>query len=162
MNRIMIFGRPGSGKSTFALNLSKRLNLPLYHLDKYYFIENWQERNREEFLQTQQEIVNQEKWIIDGNSVRSLEMRYQRAEIVLYFAYPRLLCLWRLIKRSFKKDTQIEDRAEGCPEKLRWRLITYMWSFEDRVKDSIQLLQANYPHVKFYKITKDADIPRIS
>ena len=34
--RIMIFGRPGSGKSTFAVELALKLNLPLYHLDKYF------------------------------------------------------------------------------------------------------------------------------
>lgn len=35
--KICIFGRPGSGKSTFALQLHKKLNLPLYHLDKYFY-----------------------------------------------------------------------------------------------------------------------------
>jgi adenylate kinase family enzyme len=157
----MIFGRPGSGKSTFAYNLSKRLNLPLYHLDKYYFTNNWQERKREEFLQIQQGIVNQEKWIIDGNSIRSLEMRYQRADVVIYFTYPHLLCLFRVIKRLFSKNPQIQDRAEGCPERVGWALLKYMWQFEDRVKDSIQMLQAKYPHVKFYKITMDSELPNI-
>jgi len=36
--KIMIVGIPGSGKSTFALKLSQFLDLPLYHLDKYFFI----------------------------------------------------------------------------------------------------------------------------
>jgi adenylate kinase family enzyme len=35
--RIMIFGRPGSGKSTFATWLSRALNLPLHHLDKHFY-----------------------------------------------------------------------------------------------------------------------------
>lgn len=52
--RIMIFGIPGSGKSTFALKLSRLLNLPLFHLDKYFFVSGWEERNYEEFLQIQQ------------------------------------------------------------------------------------------------------------
>jgi adenylate kinase family enzyme len=48
----------------------------------------------------QQEIVDQDAWIIDGNSLRSLEIRYARAEICLYFNYPRWLCFLRLIKKK--------------------------------------------------------------
>ena len=66
----MIFGRPGSGKSTFANKLSKEINTPLYHLDKYFYVDNWIERDYQEFLQVQQDIVNQPSWIIDGNSTK--------------------------------------------------------------------------------------------
>lgn len=48
--KIMIFGRPGGGKSTSANQLSKELGLPIYHLDKYFYVENWVERNYQEFL----------------------------------------------------------------------------------------------------------------
>jgi adenylate kinase family enzyme len=48
--RIMIFGIPGSGKSTFAAKLSQQLGLPLFHLDKYFFTRDWQERDYDEFL----------------------------------------------------------------------------------------------------------------
>ena len=59
----MIFGRPGSGKSVFAVELSKKLNLPLYHLDQWFFNKDWSKRDREEFLNIQQEIVNKNEWI---------------------------------------------------------------------------------------------------
>lgn len=49
--KIMIFGRPGSGKSTFATWLSQSLDLPLHHLDKHFYIRNWVERDYNEFLQ---------------------------------------------------------------------------------------------------------------
>lgn len=34
--RIMIMGRPGSGKSTFSIKLQTMLNIPLFHLDKHF------------------------------------------------------------------------------------------------------------------------------
>jgi adenylate kinase family enzyme len=43
--RICIFGRPGSGKSTFAHKLHLKTGLPLYHLDRYFFVANWVERD---------------------------------------------------------------------------------------------------------------------
>ena len=43
--RIMIMGRSGSGKSTFSIKLQNILNIPLFHLDKYFFTTRWQQRD---------------------------------------------------------------------------------------------------------------------
>lgn len=151
MKRIMIFGIPGSGKSTLAVQLSKKLKLPLYHLDRYFFIENWVERDYQEFLQIQKDLVDQKAWIIDGNAIKSLEMRYAKADLVLYFRYNRLLCLWRVFKRLFSKDSEISDRADGCSETLRWSLIRYLWEFDKRVSPIIKDLKDRYPQTPFYE-----------
>ena len=73
--KIMIFGRPGSGKSTFAYKLAQQAGLPLHHLDKHFFVSGWIERNNQEFMQIQEDITKGSAWIIDGNSTRSLETR---------------------------------------------------------------------------------------
>lgn len=161
MNRIMIFGRPGSGKSTFSLKIHKDTGIVLHHLDRYFFIEDWIERNHQEFLTIQQSIVENSQWIIDGNCIRSLEMRYSRADICIYFNYPKLLCLWRIFKRLFYKNTEINDRAEGCNERLSWKLIKYIWTFEYRVEHSIKQLREKYPNVIFIEVTNDIDLPEI-
>lgn len=155
--RIMIFGIPGSGKSTFAAKLSQRLGLPLFHLDKYFFILNWQERDYKEFLNIQSELVEKEQWIIDGNATKSLEMRFRRAEIVFYFRFNRLLCLWRIFKRIIFKNPHISDRAEGCPENVRLRLIRYLWKFDNRVRKLINTLREKYPYVPFYELHDDRE-----
>lgn len=163
--RIMIFGRPGSGKSTFALKLAKKFDLPLYHLDKYFFTTNWIQRDYEDFLEDQYAIVAQKDWIIDGNSLQSLSIRYSEADICIYFNYPRLLCLWRLIKRNFTKNTEIDDRAQGCPERISWSLIKYMWTFEyrlnNRLTQQLQMFQELYPQVKFYAVHNDQELEKV-
>ncbi len=150
--RIMIFGLPESGKSTFALKLSKVLKLPLYHLDKYFFISHWIERSEEDFLEIQKGIVEKEQWIVDGNCIHSLETRYKRADIVIYICFPRILCIFRLFQRLLKKDSEILDRAPNCKEKVSWKLIQYLWNFECRIQEKINELRKNYPNVKFFKI----------
>lgn len=154
----MIFGRPGGGKSTFSVKLSKILAVPVHHLDKHFYIRNWIERNYEEFLAIQQNLVDQDQWIIDGNSTKSLEMRYQRANLVLYFNYPRWRCYSRVLKRLFNKDTSIEDRAEDCHEALRWSLIKYMWTFEKRVEKQLSLFKEKYPDIQLIEIRSDKDL----
>jgi adenylate kinase family enzyme len=154
-SRIMLFGRPGSGKSTFANALHKITGLPLHHLDKYYFVENWVERDRQEFLDIQQSIVDTDSWIIDGNSIKSLEMRYAKADLVLYVNFPRWICLYRILKRILFPNTKINDRAEGCRDSLSWKLLEYTWTFDQRVEKSIEYLCKKYPDIKFVKIRND-------
>jgi adenylate kinase family enzyme len=160
--KIMIFGRPGSGKSTFALNLSQKLNIPVYHLDKIFYVNNWVERNYQEFLNMQQNLATQNNWIIDGNATKSLELRYAQADIVIYFLMPRLTCLWRILKRKLFKDPQIDDRAPNCPERImNLKFLIYTWTFNKRVKKQIMELQSKYPNTKFYKICSNKQLIEI-
>jgi adenylate kinase family enzyme len=160
--RIMIFGRSGSGKSTTALLLSKSLGLPVHHLDKYFYIDGWQERNYQDFLHIQQKIVNQDHWIFDGNGTQSLEMRYQRADVAIYFYYPFWQCIWRAFKRTIiPKNPSIDDRAPNCPEIFSWKLFKYIWSFDDRVRDNLISLTKKYPTVTFFKVTNDRELAHL-
>ena len=156
-NRIMIFGLPGAGKSTFALKLGQLLNIPVFHLDRYFFKEGWKERDYQEFLEIQKKLVNQEQWIIEGNATRSLEMRYARADVVIYFHYSRILCLWRLVKRAFFPGACMQDVPEGAAKNIRWRLITYMWGFDTRFARDIEMLRQKYPSAKMYVFSRDQD-----
>ncbi len=153
--KVMIFGRPGSGKSTFALQLHRTSQVPLYHLDKHFFGPNWIERDYQEFLAIQQSILATDTWIIDGNNTQSLEMRYSKADLVLYFNYPKWLCYWRILKRWLSKNRDIDDRAPGCKETIRLSLLRYMWSFEERVAKQISLLKEQYPNTRFMEINND-------
>lgn len=149
----MLVGRPGSGKSTFALKLHHSTGIPLYHLDKYFYVKDWVERDESDFLKIQRELVGKDEWIIDGNCLKSLGMRVQRATHVIYFNYPRFTCIWRIIKRRFLKSDDIQDRAEGCRERLSWKLLAYSWDFEDRIKAaSLNGLINSSPRIIFFEV----------
>ncbi len=164
-SRIMIFGRPGSGKSTFAHKLHKLTELPLYHLDKYFFTANWVKRDYQEFLQKQQGLVDKNLWIIDGTQIKSLEMRYARAELCIFLNLPRWICYIRIFKRLFGfKNSQIQDRAKGCKETINksfLSLLKYMWKFDARVAKSIADLRKKYPHVEFIEIKNDKELEQL-
>lgn len=161
LKRIMIFGLPGSGKSTFSLKLSRYLYLPLYHLDKYYFMEHWTKRAKSDFLRIQQELVDEDSWIIDGNAIGSLDMRYKRADLVLYMCYPRSLCFLRVFKRLFSRDPNICDRAPNCQEQVEWKLLKYLWQFDKKVSPRLEILHKTYPTTSFYKITNGSDLKNV-
>lgn len=158
----MIFGRPGSGKSTFATYLAKNLNLPLHHLDKHFYEKDWVERNYNEFLEIQQNIVNSDRWIVDGNNTRSLETRWKRADLVLYFNFPKIICYLNILKRFFRPNKTFDDRAPGCYETIRLPLLKYIWSFEKRVSQQITPFKENYPNTLFKEIKNKEALNQIN
>lgn len=160
--RIMIFGRPGSGKSGFAQALAQRLGLPVYHTDKIFYVKNWVERDHDEFIKMQKAIVAEPRWVIDGNAMRSLELRYARAEVAIVYCLPKRVCLWRILKRVFTKRREtIDDRAEGCEDRFNWRLIDYMMKFDDRLMRYFEPLKKIYPDVKLYYVRSDEDAKKL-
>ncbi len=158
--KIMLIGRPGSGKSTTAKKLHQLLKIPLFHLDKFFFLEHWEKRPTKEFLKIKASFIAKPQWIIDGNATKSLEHRYQHASHCLYFNYPRYLCYWRMIKRLWNKDLSIDDRAPGCKERISWSLIPYTWTFEKqkRVADKLKILQEKYPQTLFIEIKNQKEL----
>lgn len=146
LKRIAIIGLPGSGKSTFALNLGKLLKLPVYHLDKYVF-DGKEKRERKEFLIAKENMVKEPFWIIEGCSLSTLEMRFAHADMVIYFHFSRLCCIWRIIKRLCTFSQQ--DADTGCLNGINWPLINYMWKFDREKRHSIEELKTRYPKVEF-------------
>lgn len=146
--RIVIIGLPGSGKSTFAVRLGKALGLAVHHLDKHMFVAGGKKRNKQEFIAVQQEMLDQEGWIIEGCSTSTFEMRFARAETVLYFRPSRLLCLWRALKRRLAPDPTLCDTAEGCSKVFTWEMVKYTWNFDRDKKALIASLMEKYPHLQ--------------
>ena len=117
MERILIIGNCGAGKSTFAKALAKKLQLPLVHLDKLYWHGNWEHLSREEFDVALEAELCKPQWIIDGNFSRTLPHRLSYADTVFYLDMPLLTCLWGLTKRVFTNYGKTRDDMGGnCPE----------------------------------------------
>lgn len=93
MKKVIIIGSPGSGKSTFARRLREKTGLPLYYLDMIWHRADQTNITPEEFDSRLQEIIEKERWIIDGNYLRTLEIRLQACDTVFLLDYPVEVCL---------------------------------------------------------------------
>ena len=91
--RIMVIGSPGAGKSTFSRRLRDIAKLPLYHLDMIWHKPDRTNISKEEFDARLAEIVAKDRWIIDGNYQRTLEIRLKRCDTVFLLDYPLEICL---------------------------------------------------------------------
>lgn len=130
MQRVAIVGSGGSGKSTLARTLGDTLGIPVAHLDALHWRPGWVEPPDEEWTAIQEELVQQPRWIIDGNYGRTLDIRLGAADTIIFLDLPRTLCLWRVFLRWLRyRGRSRPDMAEGCPEKLDWSFVRWIWTY---------------------------------
>lgn len=142
MQRIVIVGPPGSGKSTLGKTLSDKLDIPVTHLDSLFFKAGWVEIEKKELVEKVTHLIStNEKWIIEGNYSSTFPIRLQHCDQVIFLDYPRSLYLFRAIKRSFKYYGRTRpDMAEGCFERFDFSFFKYVWNFPKRRKNLLAIL----------------------
>ena len=93
MQRVIVIGSGGAGKSVFAARLAEGTGLPLIHLDALYWKPGWVAPAPDEWDETMRRLVAGERWIIDGNYSRTLEMRMAACDTAIFLDVPR--AVWR-------------------------------------------------------------------
>lgn len=133
MKRILVIGSGGSGKSTLSQKLGSILDLPVIHLDTYFWNANWVPKPNDEWDKIVDHFTNDEHWIIDGNYSRTMDIRIKRADVIIFLDLPRLLCIYRIIKRRvmYHKKSR-PDMNDECPEKLDWEFVKWVWNYRKR------------------------------
>ena len=93
LDRIIVIGCPGAGKSTFARALREVRGLPLHYLDMLFHRPDRTTASREEFDAALAEILALPRWIIDGNYLRTLPQRLAACDTVFFLDLPLADCL---------------------------------------------------------------------
>ena len=93
MNKVIVIGCPGGGKSTFARMLHEKTGLPLYYLDLMYWNADRTTVDRAVFHERLHATMEKESWIIDGNYASTMEMRLAACDTVFFLDYSPEVCL---------------------------------------------------------------------
>lgn len=93
MERVIVIGCPGAGKSVFARRLRDATGLPLHYLDLLWHRPDGTSVSREEFDRGLEQILRTDRWIIDGNYLRTLAPRLEACDTVFFLDYPLEVCL---------------------------------------------------------------------
>ena len=143
----MIIGCSGSGKSTLARELKEKLGLPLIHLDQLWWQEGWDHVSRETFDERLELALNMDRWIMDGNFSRTIGARLPKCDTIIYLDFSRWACLLGVVQRYWKNKGKVRpDMADGCPERLDWEFVKFVWNFNknNRVRNYTWLGQARH------------------
>lgn len=116
MNKVVVFGKPGGGKSTLSSKLSAETGIKLCALDLIEYLKNGERVSPEEYSKKHADLIDTDNWIIDGlGTLDSFWLRIDAADTLIYVDLPYYVHYWwvtkRLLKSYFVKPL---GWPEGC------------------------------------------------
>lgn len=142
MERIVILGCAGSGKTTLARQLGEFTGAPVICLDAIWQ-PHWKAKDVPTFRTLMKKAHAGDKWISDGNfAVATFDIRLSRATLVIWLGCSKLSCAWRATTRVFKHG---EAHRIGRLTKV----LAFIWKF-DRV---------NRPRIEAFRVSHGPAVP---
>lgn len=160
MQKVLVIGCCGAGKSTFSKKLQAILNVELIHLDQYYHKPNWEEPKKEQWEEIVNNLVQKPSWIMDGNYGGTFDVRFKEADTIIYLDYSTIKCFWRVIKRIIKYYGKVRpDMPKGCKERFDLEFLKYVLTFNYKNRKGIlEKLNAFQEHKKVYVFKTDKQV----
>ena len=164
MQRILVIGSPGAGKSTLASRLAGRLDLPLIHLDREYFGPGWTMPSRKEWRERVKVMAAQPAWVMDGNYSSTFDLRVPRSTTIVWLDLPRWQCLlavlWR-VARNYGHSRH--DLGAAGPERFDWSFMRWIWSYPQKMRSkTIRMLERLRPDQRVYVLRSRSEIPALT
>lgn len=125
MKKIIVIGSPGAGKSSFSKKLKNITKLPLYHIDMLYHKKDGTHITKEELEEKLKEIFKTDKWIIDGNYQKTLELRINECDTIFLLGFPTQVCLEGAKSRIGQKRDDLPWVEEKLDENFKQCIINF-------------------------------------
>ena len=156
MLKVIIVGCPGAGKSTFARKLNQITNLPLYHLDMLWHKPDRTNISKEKFDEELKKILKKDKWIMDGNYQRTLEMRLKECATAFLLDYPLEVCLSGAQSRIGKKREDLPWLEEKFDENFKNWILNFEKEKLPQIYDLLDKYKEN-KNIVIFKSREEAD-----
>lgn len=104
MERFVVVGGPGTGKSTVAAVLGDRLGVQPVELDSLWWEPGWSPVGRDALRRRLTPLVDDEHWVIEGNYIAEVaDLVWPVADTVVWLDLPRAVAVRRAVRRSVKR-----------------------------------------------------------
>lgn len=138
MQRVLVIGSGGAGKSTLATRLGAITGLPVRHLDAIFWQPGWVEMPKPAWQETVAALAAEPAWIMDGNYGGTLDERLAACDTVVFLDLPRVVCAARVLRRGLRyRGRTRPDMAPGCPEQVTWEFLRWVWEYPKRRRSGI-------------------------
>ena len=143
MQKVIVIGCPGAGKSTFARALREKTGLPLYYLDRMYWNADKTMVGSAIFRERLAEVTARERWILDGNYISTMPMRMAACDTVIFLDYPLDVCLGGIRARRAKpredmpwietaEDAEFLEFIKGYEQQQRPEVLALLEKYGDK------------------------------
>lgn len=109
MERVVVFGTSGSGKSRFAHLLSQRTGLRVIELDRLYWGRDWRPAPLDLFRHRVERELRDGSWIVDGNYGQVRDLVWRPADTLIWLDLPFGVVMTRLLLRSLRRVLTREE-----------------------------------------------------
>ena len=167
MNRIIVVGTTGSGKSKVAKELAEKLGFTYIQMDLLFWEPNWTEPKNEIFLKKVEESVIQATWVLDGNYGRTHHLTWTKADSVVWIDYPFWLTFYQNLTRGL---TRAIKRNEIWPDtgnkeslsRLFSKNSILIWLFKtykpNRQRYLSRMKDPQYSHIRFIHLRSRKEV----
>ena len=95
---MLVAGITGSGKTTYATELARRLGLPFHSMDALFHGPGWEPIPT--FVDDVGAIVDGDAWVFDSHGHSEVQdLMWARADTAIWLAYPRVVAATRVTRR---------------------------------------------------------------
>jgi hypothetical protein len=164
-DRILVYGVTGSGKTELAERISRATGMPWYSVDDLMWEPGWIAVPDEEQRRRITEICAREHWVLDTAYETWVDVPLARAELIVAFDLPRIVSLFRLLRRSVTLAIDGRPICNGNRESLRHLLSPdsiIVWHFRsfNRKRRRIRAWEADAVGPKIVRLTSPRDVER--
>ena len=154
MQRVVVVGTTGSGKTTLAARLATLLNLPHVELDALHWDADWTPSPL--FRERVAKALEPPRWVVDGNYSAVRDIGWGRADTLVWLDYPFYVVMRQLTRRTLERGLGRETLWNGNRERL-WaqfasRDSIFLWAlrthWKKRREYEILLADPRYAHLE--------------
>ncbi|MBY0552990.1 adenylate kinase [bacterium] len=162
VKKINVIGTSGSGKSTFSIKLAEALGYPYIEMDKLFWEPNWKWSTDEKFFDQLKTALNRDTWVLDGNYSRSVPIKWQNVEMIIWLDYSFGRTLFQAVKRAVRRTLTQEELWEGTNNResfkksffskdsiIWWTITTHK---QNKIKYENVMSDARFAHLKFVRL----------
>ncbi len=150
MNKVIVVGSAGAGKSVFSRRLSQKTGLPLIHLDMVWHKPDKTHITRAEFDEFLVQCFQEKKWIMDGDYSRTYETRFEHADTIFFLDYPMEICLEGIRQRVGQKREDMPWIADCLDDFLVQSVENYRNNEREKIYELIERYRASRNIIVFH------------
>ncbi|MEU3783424.1 topology modulation protein [Streptomyces sp900129855] len=160
MDKVLVIGCAGSGKTRVARELGRHLNAPVTHLDALYYDADWNPLPMDDFAEAQRDVTSQPRWVIDGNYNSTLDLRLAACDAVVFLDLPATACLRGIFMRQVCHGSG-QRATLGVYNRLTVDVVRYILSYRRRMRPRVLAkITRHEAHIEVVRLTNRRAVRR--
>jgi adenylate kinase family enzyme len=166
--KINVIGTSGSGKSTVARSVARKLDIPYIELDALFWRPDWQETPDDEFFAAiEGALAGKDSWVVDGNYSRTQALKWRDVDMIVWVDYSFSRTMYQAVRRAATRawaQTELwpgTSNRESFRRSFFSRKSTILWTLQNysktRRKYETFFTDPKWQHIRMIRLRTPAE-----